>query len=285
MGYLMKKQWKKKLNNYYKKAKEWSQAQQYYALNLLKRSMSMFTALVAVLSLGIFVVLSALMADHIHGAYLENKVGSNTFYIRSPLDAKRQGSGTAFAVKTPSGKVLTATNAHICELANDKGIIMIEDKAHSKRLIPKRVIEIYEKNDLCIVEGMTGYDGLDLADSVEVSQKVWALGYPLGEGLNISKGRVKEFKPIKLLADIPIDQCEGPRLKKETINFFFLEFKVCLKEYQSISTDMQIYPGNSGSPTVNMKGDVVGVVFASNNFTHWGHIVPLADLKELLSSY
>jgi len=281
----MKKHWKRIVKQYHKKAKEWLNAQKYYALAFIKRSISMFTALVTVFSLGIFVVVTALMAENVHTTYIEYKVGSNTLYIRSPEDAKKRGSGTAFAMKTPSGKVVTVTNAHICELANDQGIIMIQDKKHTGRLIPKRVVEVYPDNDLCIVEGMVGYDGLELGDEVKIGQRVWALGYPLGEGLNVARGRVKGFATIKMMDDTPLDKCEGKRFKKEKINFFFMEIQVCTKLYETTATDLEIHPGNSGSALVNNMGNVVGVVFAANSLTHWGHAVVLKDLKQLLSAY
>ena len=75
-----------------------------------------------------------LFADNAHVKYLENKVGNNTVYVQSMPDSKIQGSGTGFQMQAKSGKVVTITNAHVCELANDKGMILVEEKRHSKRL-------------------------------------------------------------------------------------------------------------------------------------------------------
>ena len=79
------------------------------------------------------VTLAALFADRLHVSYLQAKGGQNVVYIRSMPDSKLQGSGTAFQMKTPSGAVVTVTNAHICQLANDKGEIAVLEKKNSKR--------------------------------------------------------------------------------------------------------------------------------------------------------
>jgi len=237
-------------------------------------------------SLLIAMIMCSLIAQNAHDAYLENKVSDKVVYMRSPEDAERQGSGTGFHMRTPSGKVVIVTNAHICGLANKNGEIMVEEKVHSQRLIKRHVLEVFEKNDLCVVEPLPGYDGLEMAKDVSPSQKVWTFGYPLGEGLNISKGRIKEFTTIYLMAEgIPLNKCEGPRLKKQQAIVFIFIIEMCMKAHESISTDVPTYPGNSGSPMLDKYGNVVGVIFASNSYTHWGHAVPLKDLQDLMSAY
>ena len=269
-------------------------AQAFYAKSVAKRA-AMFAldsvlpaagSTVKIAALGAFVVSCALLADKLHVKYLQDKVGRNTVFIRSMPDSKLQGSGTAFEMKTPSGAVVTVTNAHICALANSKGEIAVLEKKNSNRLITRKVIEISEQNDLCIVEGLPGYDGLTIGSKVEVGEPVFSFGYPLGEALHFSEGRVKDYGDVFIIEEgVTPAQCKGPRRHLERMTFLFFEFEVCVKSYEAIQTSMVIYPGNSGSPMVNLFGNVVGVVFASNGRTNWGSAVVLKDLEQLLSAY
>lgn len=280
------KKMKKRLSKKLEKAKEYLSAQKFYLKQGLQSLGHLLHSATRVSLLLILVLFSGLAANKMHVKYLENKVGSNTVFIRSMPDSKLQGSGTAFEMKTPSGKVITVTNAHICELANSKGEIAILEKRHSNRLIPKKVIEVYEENDLCVVEGLDGYEGLELGSDLEVGEPVFSFGYPLGQALHFSDGRVKEFGKVTLLdEETPVDKCVGPRHKVQKMQIWFFIVDVCTKSFDSVQTSMVIYGGNSGSPMVNMWGNVVGVVFAGNSRTNWGSAVPLKDLKQLLKAY
>lgn len=227
-------------------------------------------------------LLCSFISPKLHDAYIESKVGSNVVFLRSPKGASIQGSATGFEVQAPSGKIYTLTNAHVCGLAKD-GLIMAEEKQNSKRFIPLRVLEVYDENDLCLVEGLTGYSGLQLADSIEVGQTGIAIGYPLGEELNISSGRIKGFGNVQLLDQDPI--CDGPHKRKINVETLFGLMDLCEITRYAAATDLLIYPGNSGSPLVNIYGNVIGVIFASNNRTAWGSAVPLKDVQEFLKAY
>lgn len=215
---------------------------------------------------------------------IERKVADSVLMIKSLPESSIHGSGTAFEIKAASGKVYTITNAHVCDLGYD-GKILVEDKLHSRRFIPKRILEVYADNDLCLIEGMENYPALEIAESVESSQHIWAVGYPMGEGLNISEGRIKGFGVVQVSADKPLNECKGLREHIVNIPTFFGDIPMCLIDRDAIQTDMLIYPGNSGSPMTNDDGEVVGVVFASNNLTHWGDSVPLTDIIKLLKAY
>lgn len=276
---------KKYVNKLYKNTKESIQAQLFYAKQGLSQAVH-FIKLFAISILFIAsTILSVFVADKAHKSYLEHTVGSQVLFVKSMPDSKRQGSATGFHVKTQRGNVVFVTNAHVCELANDKGLINIEDKLNSKRLIPRRVLEVYKDNDLCAVEPLPGYEGLTLADDLDVGDTVWAIGYPLGESLNITSGRIKDFGTTTLMSEIPLDKCDGPRLKKETFQMWIFIVQVCTVTLESVQTDVIIFGGNSGSPLLNMFGNVTGVVFASNTRTNWGRAVPLDHLKTLLKAY
>lgn len=269
------------MQNYINKIKECLKAQLFYLQTAASGFKEAFKFCAAVLLLA-FVSICAPFA---HGRYIEKHVGPNSLFLRSPEGAVLQGSGTGFEVKAPSGKVYTITNAHVCGLQKD-GLLLAGEKRNSHRLIPIRVLEVYAKNDLCILEGLAGYEGLTVADDIEVGQFAWAVGYPMGQAMDITSGRIKSFGTILVLDDeTPIDKCNKPGMHVEKLNFIFVEIPICVLERNAAQTDLRIFPGNSGSPLVNIYGNVIGVVFAADNRTNWGSAVPLSDLKEFLSAY
>lgn len=254
-------------------------------LTLIKYTFKCLVTITKCVALGIFIALCSFYSGILHSSYIENRVGRNTVYIQSPKGALLQGSATGFEVKAPSGKVYTLTNAHVCGLGKD-GIVMIEDKKFSGRLIPKRIIEVYQNNDLCLVEGLQGYEGLTIANNADIGDLVWAIGYPLGQGLNISTGRIKDYGNLLVMdQETPIAECTGPYKHVEKLDFIIMTEDICVVQRYSQNTDVATFPGNSGSPLVNVYGNVVGVVFASDNTTHWGATVPLLDINKLLKPY
>lgn len=279
------KKLKKKLSKKLNSIKDYLHDQSHYLQELSQTVKNVIVLSAKLTALFSFTVLAAVASNFAHISYIESRIGDNTVYVRSPEGAKLQGSGTGFEVIAPSGKVYTLTNAHVCGLAKD-GIIMVGEKLHSNRLVPKRVLEVYQDNDLCLIEGLENYSGLSLANSIEVGDSVWAVGYPLGQAMNISSGRVKSFRYVDIMDDEtdPKD-CTKPNQKVMQFNTLFGPIDVCTVKRYAAQTDVSTFPGNSGSPLVNVYGNVVGVIFAANRQTTWGEAVPLNYVKDLLKAY
>lgn len=249
------------------------------------KKQSKLTSYFQILVLSLFLSALILSTPHLHSDYLLNKVGSNTVFITNPKGALIQGSATGFEVIAPSGKIYTLTNAHVCELGKDQ-IVLIQEKRHSDRLIPRHIIEVYSENDLCLIEGLPGYEGLSLADSVDIGDLNYAIGYPLGQAMNLSSGFIKNFEKVEIaLPEVTTDNCVEPGMRIKELNTLFGPVPVCMIQRRSIHTNIPIYPGNSGSPMVNAFGHVTGVIFASNNQTTWGFAVPLDDVVDFLKAY
>lgn len=275
----------KKLRKRLSSLSQYLKDQSFYAKEIWNSSKRSFKMALSFSVLGCFVVLCSLAAEQLRKDYIESKVGSQVLMIKSPEGAAIRGSGTGFEIQAPSGKVYTLTNGHVCELGKD-GVIMVEDSPNSDRYIPRRILESYEKNDLCLVEGLEGYAGLKLADGVDLQETVIAVGYPLGRSQDIQQGMTKNYGKVTIaLEEIMPKDCTGHRRELMTISFWGLPMQICTVKQEALETNVLIYPGNSGSPLVNVYGNVVGAIFASNGETNWGIAVPMSFIKDFLKPY
>ncbi len=68
-----------------------------------------------------------------------------------------------------------------------------------------------------------------------------------------------------------------------TANMFGID-SACVRVLDSQSSSVSILPGNSGSCTVNIYGNVVAVAFAGNEGGTRSYHVPLAALQDFLGS-
>ncbi|MDC0037582.1 S1C family serine protease [Alphaproteobacteria bacterium] len=131
-------------------------------------------------------------------------------------------------------------------------------------------VKFVNKNEIYEIEGVVGYnESYDLAlikisnsnanplplisPSVDIGQKIFAIGNPLGLEGTISDGIISGLREFQ---DFSVLQISAP-----------------------------ISPGNSGGPVVNENGDVVGVAtFTMSEGQNINFAVPVKYLKELLEN-
>jgi len=204
------------------------------------------------------------------------------------LSKNRNRGGTGVHIKLPSGKTAILTNSHVCEsLLKNDGIFV---EYSPERLLPKRIIEISDDTDLCLVEPVEGIKGLKLASNAYNGELVSALGFPNLNPLTMVEGELVEKKPILVLdhiidVDDPDDTCSLPKNKKDKINYWFTEVEACFTNIDAYWTTLVVRPGNSGSPVLNKWGNVVGLIFAGDQRTGWGAAIPLEQIKDFIKPY
>lgn len=136
-------------------------------------------------------------------------------------------------------KTYIITNRHVCDShlqIYGHNNIQFEDYIG-------KIIAIDEYHDLCIVTSNRN-DGLQLAEkAAKPLDKIYLVGHPRGIGLTIREGRI---------------------IEEEYHATSWLDGRTV--PWVQISTSA--YPGNSGSPVTNQKGEVVGVLFAGHPFFH-----------------
>lgn len=196
----------------------------------------------------------------------------------------QQGSGSGFHVKANSGKTYILTNAHVCQLADKKGNILVQ---RDQTLISRKVISIYKKHDLCLIDPLPNHSdtGLDVASNLSIGEDIVLIGHPSGRPLTLSKGEFVLNRIIYLI-DSSVKNQTACKMKSGIWQniFGFIEFCVVPSRANGITSPS--YPGNSGSPVVNKWGNVVGVLFAGSiKELNDNYMVPLNEVQNFLKDY
>lgn len=219
-------------------------------------------------------------AEQAQNDFIHSAVGENVVSIMD-VDKVRGGS-TGFFVNTPGGNTFILTNNHVCGLANSGGALLIDSEYIAT------VVAHSLDHDLCIVSNPMNYDGINLAKDSRDGEDIFVVGHPLLEPLALVKGEIAGTMQvdIRMGYNLPCTDAGEKKIEMdpESMSAMFGIQSVCIRNYEAQATTANILPGNSGSPVVNIKGEVVGVVFADReDGPGRGYIVPLSYVQKFLS--
>jgi len=206
----------------------------------------------------------------LHRTYIRSVVSDNVVMLLT-----EKGGGTGWVVNTPNGNQVTVTNNHICEgmdyllAKTDQGEIFLE------------VLERSAKQDVCILTPVPGRSGLDLASDPDVGDTVFVIGHPYLLPKTLTHGEFTGFFKSTELAGFTEDA--NDKDCDETIPFMGLY--ACIKSVDAGLIALAISPGNSGSPVVNVYGNVVGVVYAGYQIGISNLFVPSKFVADLIKMY
>jgi len=195
---------------------------------------------------------------------------------------ERGAGGTGFVLMVGNRPIII-TNAHVCNLSQN-GFLLLELNG---TISIAKILKAFQINDLCAVEAPKKIrSGFDLAAFYYIHQNVYVIGHPLLEPTSITEGELSSS--IKITMEIQynptVETCSGDGFRIQ--EYFDIEhitqgiMSVCLRTTSALSTTATVMPGSSGSPMVNMFGNVVGVVYAGNNAR--SYVVPLEELKQFI---
>ena len=158
------------------------------------------------------------------------------------------GTGSGFAI---TDRVLV-TNRHVVEGAEALQVSTWDGRSFD---VIVSGVAIADDLALVLVQG-TLPQTLELDEAPEPGDEVTAVGYPGGDELSFSTGRV-------------VDHVDG---------------RVFGQQAPSIRISNEIRPGNSGGPLLDDEGRVVGVVYAIELSTDYGLVVPINALRRAVAS-
>lgn len=243
---------------------------------------SLFLAKVGLISFTLMA--SAFVFPELHHSFIRHKVGTAVVQIIDP----DQGGGTGFHVIAKSGKTYIMTNVHICEMSKNEKPLLVSNSSLEDS-IPRRVIYMSKKHDICLMEALPGVSGISLASSVDIGDQISIVGHPhlrpltIEQGELISKDAKVTIPKSIILTEEQKKECSGEIV---SVPSFFGILNVCVIVDYAYQANLIAYPGNSGSPIVNSFGNVVGLLFAGNSGAITdSYLVKLEYLKEVLEMF
>ena len=206
---------------------------------------------------------------------LMTKMNASVVSITAPEIHKHVGTG--FAIKGSANTDFILTNRHVCEGAkNEAGIVRIVVNNDGQTQYFRKIVKISDKVDLCLIEGIKELKPIMFGNEVSYTDTIHVLGFPLVRQPRVSSGMA--LKPIEVEVAEPVmdpAQCKG---KLQSVLFMTL----CITTVHGIEVTAQAFPGNSGSPVVNIYGQLVGVIFAGDSQMNSGLYVPMSEVIEFL---
>ena len=173
----------------------------------------------------------------------------------------QQGQGSGF-VLDKQGHILT--NNHVI----GENVQRVEVQLSDKHKYKATVVTVDKAHDLALLQiNAPNLVPVELADSrsLQVGQKVFAIGNPFGLSGTMTRGIISAIRSVRGPNGNPIDN--------------------------AIQTDAAINPGNSGGPLMNAHGQVIGIntMIASNNGADQsagiGFAIPINTARAVLDDF
>lgn len=176
-----------------------------------------------------------------------------------------RGGGTGYLIQDWRFGIVVLTNRHICDIRPEEGIFVLDQDGIQYLSKVRRIAKL---TDLCLLEPpqelLAKFKGLTLApDAFKPSsyETLFVYGHPGLRKLTSSSGPFVNESWIPKITEDHID-ADTMRVGR---------------------ADIVIYPGSSGSPVLNAKGEVIGTIFAYEGPSRIALYVPLREMIEFLS--
>ncbi len=179
----------------------------------------------------------------------------------------QQAGGTGFLMDTGTLGLVIVTNKHVCQVAGDSGIrvILVQGNAVYASTIRRRS----RLTDICLIDvpkqisdQAKGYRAAAKPDIYyKTGTELYLFGHPKLMPLAMVHGKFRNYTQEYYEPDLPTTRGFG-------------------------RADMDVYPGNSGSPVVNDSNELVGLLFAYEVFPDQPRaalFIPIAHVLDLIN--
>lgn len=195
---------------------------------------------------------------------ISDNIYSNALYTEKPIKVL---DGAVRALQTPGmdkycssvsveykGSNYTVTNRHCCRAY---GEYMKDIRFVGKSI--ETILYESEINDVCVMTSNAKKSIKIAKKPAKLYEKVLIMGYPRGQLLTPRFGHV-----LSTAKKICLNYDSGKRCER------------------AIVSSNLIFPGNSGSPMVNMRGELVGLAYGGNWSISYAISVQLHNVKRAL---
>jgi S1-C subfamily serine protease len=183
---------------------------------------------------------------------------------------KGNSGGTGVIVKSTSNESEVLTNAHVCEVVKNGGMVTTDLKRAV--VTSYRVSQIH---DLCLITVKSDlHVNTKIATSPpETYSSAAVSGHPALLPTIVTRGHFGDHEVITIMTGMR--QCTEEDANSELgILCMILGGIPIVKNFEAQIVSSTIMPGSSGSAVFNSNGEIAGMVFAGSNILSYGHIVP-----------
>lgn len=197
-----------------------------------------------------------------------NQEFSSTSVMITKYDGRSGGTGVIISSERNQSKVLT--NAHVCSLLKNGGIIRSDNM---KGVV--KSFQVSEIHDLCLITTNTNFRINTVISEIqpEVYDDAIVSGHPHLLPNIVTHGHFSQKEIVNILTGFR--KCKLTDVFGENVEYCqHLGVIPIIRSLEAQIVSATIMPGSSGSAVFNAKGELSGLVFAGSGDFGYGMIVP-----------